>query len=122
VSVRLELIQVARLGVQMLGESAELVRDFYRRQWTVAGGGRDRSDRPDLYYTVFTLNGCEALGVPVPVVQLETWLRTFGEGNELDLVHLTSLARCWASLGKQRGGERTRNVILGCRKGGNADG
>ncbi len=86
----------------MLGESAELVRDFYRRQWTVAGGGRDRSDRPDLYYTVFTLNGCEALGVPVPVVQLETWLRTFGEGNELDLVHLTSLARCWASLGKQR--------------------
>ena len=101
-SVRLELIQVARLGVQMLGESAELVRDFYRRQWTVAGGGRDRSDRPDLYYTVFTLNGCEALGVPVPVVQLETWLRTFGEGNELDLVHLTSLARCWASLGKQR--------------------
>ena len=86
----------------MLGESAELVRDFYRRQWTVAGGGRDRLDRPDLYYTVFTLNGCEALGVPVPVVQLETWLRTFGEGNELDLVHLTSLARCWASLGKQR--------------------
>lgn len=86
----------------MLGESAELVRDFYRRQWTVAGGGRDRSDRPDLYYTVFTLNGCEALGVPVPVVQLETWLRTFGEGDELDLVHLTSLARCWASLGKQR--------------------
>lgn len=101
-SVRLELIQVARLGAQMLGESAELVRDFYRRQWTSAGGGRDRSDRPDLYYTVFTLNGCEALGIPVPEAQLEPWLRTFGEGEALDLVHLTSLARCWASLGKQR--------------------
>lgn len=86
----------------MLGESAELVRDFYRRQWTSTGGGRDRSDRPDLYYTVFTLNGCEALGIPAPEAQLETWLRTFGEGGELDLVHLTALARCWASLGKQR--------------------
>jgi len=86
----------------MLGESADLVRDFYRRQWTVAGGGRDRSDRPDLYYTVFTLNGCEALGMPAPEAQLETWLRTFGEGGELDLVHLTALARCWASLGKLR--------------------
>jgi len=93
---------VARLGAQMLGESADLVRDFYRRQWTVAGGGRDRSDRPDLYYTVFTLNGCEALGMPAPEAQLETWLRTFGEGGELDLVHLTALARCWASLGKLR--------------------
>lgn len=93
---------MARLGAQMLGESADLVRDFYRRQWTVAGGGRDRSDRPDLYYTVFTLNGCEALGMPAPEAQLETWLRTFGEGGELDLVHLTALARCWASLGKLR--------------------
>ncbi|PAW75615.1 MAG: hypothetical protein B9S33_21505 [Pedosphaera sp. Tous-C6FEB] len=86
----------------MLGESAELVRDFYRRQWTSTGGGRDRSDRPDLYYTVFTLNGCETLGIPAPEAQLEAWLRTFGEGGELDLVHLTALARCWASLGKQR--------------------
>lgn len=102
VSVRIELIQVARLGAKLLGDSAELVRDFHRRQWTDAGGGRDRSDRPDLYYTVFTLNGCEALEAPFPDAQLESWLRTFGEGEGLDLVHLTSLARCWTSLGKKR--------------------
>ena len=102
VSVRLELIQVARLGAKLLGDSAELVREFHRRQWTVAGGGSDRSGRPDLYYTVFTLNGCEALGAPIPDAQLETWLKTFGEGEGLDLVHVTSLARCWASLGKRR--------------------
>ena len=102
VSVRIELLQVARLGAQLLGDSAGLVRDFYRRQWTDAGGGRDRSDRPDLYYTVFTLNGCEALQAEFPDAQLEAWLRTFGEGEELDLVHLTSLARCWSSLGKKR--------------------
>lgn len=101
-SVRIELIQVARLGARLLGDSAGLVRDFYRRQWTEAGAGRDRSDRPDLYYTVFTLNGCEALECAVPDTPLETWLRTFGEGEGLDLVHLTSLARCWASVGKQR--------------------
>ena len=102
VSVRLELIQVARLGAKLLGDSAELVREFHRRQWTVAGGGSDRSGRPDLYYTVFTLNGCEALGAPIPDAQLEIWLKTFGEGEGLDLVHVTSLARCWASLGKRR--------------------
>lgn len=102
VSVRLELLQVARLGAKLLGDSAGLVRDFYRRQWTDAGGGRDRSGRPDLYYTVFTLNGCEALEVPVPEATLAEWLSTFGTGEGLDLVHLTSLARCWASLSKKR--------------------
>ncbi len=111
-SVRLELIQVARLGVKLLGDSADLVRDFYRRQWTEAGGGRDRSDRPDLYYTVFTLNGCEALEATVPEAQLETWLRTFGEGEGLDLVHLTSFARCWASLGKQRAPAGLAKAVL----------
>ncbi len=102
VSVRIELIQVARLGAKLLGDSADLVREFYRRQWTAAGAGRDRSACPDLYYTVFTLNGCEALQAGFPDAQLETWLRTFGEGEGLDLVHLTSLARCWASLGRKR--------------------
>lgn len=101
-SVRIELIQVARLGAKFLGESAELVREFYHRQWTDAGGGRDRSGRADLYYTVFTLNGCEALEVAIPDVQLERWLRTFGEGEGLDLVHVTSLVRCWATLGRKR--------------------
>lgn len=101
-SVRLELIQVARLGAKELGDSAELVRDFYRRQWTEVGGGRDRSDRSDLYYTVFTLNGCEALEIEIPDAKLAVWLETFGDGDGLDLVHLTSLARCWASLGKRR--------------------
>lgn len=101
-SVRIELLQVARLGAKELGDSAELVRAFYRRQWTDAGAGRDRSDRSDLYYTVFTLNGCEALEVAVPEENLAAWLQTFGVGEGLDLVHLTSLARCWASLGKKR--------------------
>ena len=101
-SVRIELLQVARLGAKELGDSADLVRAFYRRQWTDAGAGRDRSDRPDLYYTVFTLNGCEALEGAVPDEKLGAWLQTFGMGEGLDLVHLTSLARCWASLGKKR--------------------
>lgn len=101
-SVRLELIQVARLGAKELGDSADLVRDFYRRQWAESGGGRDRSDRSDLYYTVFTLNGCEALEIEIPDAKLAVWLETFGDGDGLDLVHLTSLARCWASLGKKR--------------------
>ncbi len=86
----------------MLGDSAGLVRDFYQRQWTAEGAGRDRSDRADLYYTVFTLNGCEALQLEIPEEKLQAWLQRFGEGDGLDLVHLTSLARCWSHFGPKK--------------------
>jgi hypothetical protein len=101
-SVRLELIQVARLATRVLGDSAGLVREFYQRQLGGDGGGLDRSGRADLYYTVFTLNGFEALQMELPVERVEGYLRSFGEGDGLDLVHLSSLARCWAAVGKKQ--------------------
>lgn len=101
-SVRLELIQVARLAPRLLGDSADLVREFFRSQLSPEGAGRDRAGRPDLYYTVFVLNGFEALQMELPSAPIESWLRTFGEGEGLDLVHLSSLARCWAAVGRKR--------------------
>ncbi len=101
-SVRIELIQVARLAIRQLGDSAPLVRAFFQSQLSPEGAGCDRDGRPDLYYTVFVLNGFEALEMPLPIDNLEPWLRTFGEGEKLDLVHLTSLARCWVAVGKKR--------------------
>lgn len=101
-SVRLELIQVARLATRQLGDSADLVREFFRHQVSPVGAGHDRDERPDLYYTVFVLNGFEALQMEPPLAPLESWLRTFGDGETLDLVHLSSLARCWAAVGKKR--------------------
>jgi prenyltransferase beta subunit len=101
-SLRLQLLQVARLAPRLLGDSTDLVRDFFRRQIAAEGGGRDRAGRPDLYYTIFALAGMQALDVPRPIEQVEGYLRSFGAGDGLDFVHLSSLARCWASIGVER--------------------
>lgn len=101
-SLRLQLLQVARLAPRLLGDSTDLVREFFRRQLTDAGGACDRSGRPDLYYTIFTLAGLQALDAPVPTAKVEGFLRGFGAGETLDFVHVSALARCWASLGVER--------------------
>lgn len=101
-SLRLEMLQVARVAPKVLGESAELVREFLLRQLSEAGGGRDRAGAPDLYYTVFVLGGLQALQINLPAEKVETYLRTFGDGTGLDFVHLGALARCWGAIGRQR--------------------
>jgi hypothetical protein len=102
VSLRLQLLQVARLAPRLLGDSTDLVRDFYRRQFTPAGAACDRGGRPDLYYTIFALAGAQALDVPVPVDPLVAWLEGHGDGATLDFVHVGALARCWAAVGADR--------------------
>lgn len=101
-SLRLQLLQVARLAPRLLGDSTELVRGFFRRQLTPEGGGQDRTGRPDLYYTIFALAGMQALNAAIPAEQVERFLRSFGEGERLDFVHLSALARCWAAVGLKR--------------------
>jgi len=101
VSLRLQLLQVARLAPRLLGDSTGLVREFFQGQ-LVDGAGRDRDGRPDLYYTIFTLAGLQALDAPVPVDQVEVFLRSHGDGARLDFVHLSALARCWCIVGQKR--------------------
>ncbi len=101
-SLRLQLLQVARLAPRLLADSTDLVRDFYRRQFTETGGAADRAGRPDLYYTIFALAGAQALDVSIPTEKTVEWLRGFGDGEGLDFVHLGALARCWAAVGRER--------------------
>src|SRR6185436_574417 len=51
----------------------------------------------DLYYTVFGLEGLLAFGEDPPPATRH-YLEGFGDGASLDLVHLTCLTRCWASV------------------------
>jgi prenyltransferase beta subunit len=97
-SIRLELLQVARLAPKLLGESTDLVRAFYRRQQNADGGFKDRVGVSDLYYTVFGLDGLIALQEPIDADRTEAYLRKFGGGEGLDLIHLGCLARCWSAL------------------------
>jgi prenyltransferase beta subunit len=96
------MLQVARVAPKMLGDSADLVREFFARQFTEAGGAGDRDGRPDLYYTIFALAGQQTLQVEPTTDRLATWLQNFGEGADLDFIHLSALARCWAAVGLEK--------------------
>jgi hypothetical protein len=100
VSLRLEMLQVARLAPTVLGEAAGSVGAFFEEQFDDAGGARDRAGRPDLYYTVFALEGLIALRREPPAARVRPYLEGFGDGAGLDFVHACCLARAWAALGR----------------------
>ena len=97
-SLRLEMLQVARLAPKLLGESAELVRHFLQSHHNEDGGFRDRRGNSDLYYTVFGLDGLLALQAEPPTTRVAAYLKSFGDGEGLDFVHLCCLARAWAAI------------------------
>ena len=84
---------------------------FLESNLTSAGGFADREGKPDLYYTVFGLEGLLALRKDPSRDQLRTWLQSFGSGAGLDFVHLCSLARCCADVGGDVLAEETRQVL-----------
>lgn len=109
-SLRLQLLQVARLAPRLLADSAPLVRNFFARQFNCEGAAVDRDGNPDLYYTIFALAGAQAMDAPVPEEKTRGWLTTVGSGENLDLVHLGALARCWAAIGDVE--KKTASAIL----------
>ena len=92
------MLQVARLSPRVLGESSELVAAFLGQQLTPAGGFCDRAGAPDLYYTVFGLEGLIAVHHDPLSPATRSYLQTFGDGEGLDYVHLCCLARAWATI------------------------
>ena len=101
-SLRLEMLQVARLAPKMLADSSELVRKFFLSQQNPDGGFKDRSGRSDLYYTVFGLEGLMALQSSFDRAKVRRYLDGFG--GDLDFIHLCCLARCWAALNEKPAG------------------
>src|SRR4030095_4270552 len=112
VSLRLQMLQVARLGGRELGESAELVRAFLRGRFSTDNGGVDRAGKADLYYTIFALAGLQALDEALPINRFEPWLRSFRDGKGLAFVHLSALARCWSALGIDKLNAATKDRLL----------
>lgn len=92
------MLQVARLAPNLLLEASERVVEFLRTQLNEDGGGKDRSGKSDLYYTVFAVEGLVAMQVDPPFSATTSYLHGFGDGDGLDLVHLCCLARCWAAM------------------------
>ena len=97
-SIRLEMLQVARLATKSLGESSTLVEQFVRSKQNADGGFADRDGNSDLYYTSFAIDALTALQVELPTHALRKYLEAFGTGEELDFVHLCCLARTWSAI------------------------
>lgn len=95
------MLQAASRAPNVLGDSSQLTERFFASQAIPEGGFRDREGKSDLYYTVFGIEGLCALGRPVLTKSVKSYLEQFGNGENLDFVHLSSLARCWVNLGRE---------------------
>ncbi len=105
------MLQVARLAPGLLQEASDRVGGFFREQFNEDGGARDRAGKSDLYYTVFGLEGLIALRQEPPFDRVRPYLERFGDGEGLDLVHLSCLARSWAALPRgSLAGETARRI------------
>lgn len=97
-SLNLEMLQVVRLAPRVLGDSSELVATFLRDLQNADGGFSDRVGNSDLYYTSFAIGGLMGLQETLPAESLKKYLASFGDGDGLDLVHLSCLARCLSAV------------------------
>lgn len=110
-SLRLEMLQVARLAPRILGEAADLVREFLRGQQNPDGGFKDRAGQSDLYYTVFGLDALAALQAQADTARAARFVESFGSGEGLDFVHICCLARCRAALGSAQAATASAGAI-----------
>ena len=97
-SLRLEMLQVARLAPKVLGDSTELIREYLTRKQNPDGGFQDRAGKSDLYYTVFGMDALLAIQSDRHLEKTREYIHSFHQGNELDFVHLCCLARGWAGV------------------------
>jgi hypothetical protein len=70
-----------------------------------------RDGKPDLYYTVFGIEGLLALQVDLPREAILEWLATNSDGSKLDFIHLCCLIRCQAALQNKPWLEQHRNSL-----------
>ena len=91
------MLQVARLAPSLLQDASSPVAEYFLSQFNDDGAAMDRAGQSDLYYTVFALEGLIALQRDFPP-HVQRFLESLGDGDDLDLVHLCCLARCWAAL------------------------
>jgi prenyltransferase beta subunit len=95
------MIDAARRAEIVLRHRKGNVAEFVRGCLHADGGFCNRNGESDPYYTVFGLGCMAALGGSISRPAVAAYLRRFGDGASLDLVHRASLARCWAHIGGQ---------------------
>ncbi len=88
------LLQAAACSRRFLDEdSRDKMADFILARQNTDGGFRGRGVESDIYYTLFAVASLKALGYPVPLFKVWKYVRSFGMGDGLDLVHLVCLVQ-----------------------------
>ena len=72
---------------------------FVSSQQLGVGGFCGRSSEDDLYYTFFAISILVIMGGAVNTVSLVKYLDSFGDGADLDFIHLACLIRCQVIIG-----------------------
>ena len=92
------MLQVARLAPKSLGESAPLVRGLFPRPSSAPTADSATAGAEATSTTPFSdWKDWPHSGRKFPLERVEPFLRSYGDGEGLDLVHQACLARCWAS-------------------------
>jgi len=87
------MLQAAKRARRRWPEELGGVADFVLSRKAPDGGFMGRTEESDLYYTIFAVECLEAVGAAVPREELTGYIKWFGDGEELDFVHLACLAR-----------------------------
>ena len=103
-TIRLDMRRAVTRARETLGDSTDVVREFFCRHLNDDGGFAGRDGRSDLYYTVFGLEASIALDARIAYDRVAGYLDGFQAGQTLDLVHLACLVRCRANMA-DRGGK-----------------
>lgn len=91
-----EMLSAAQSAGSYLEDGIDRVRGCTARLQAPGGGYVNRAGTPDLYYTVFGIDACVAAGAKPDWHAVSKYLKGFGDGESLDLIHLSCLARCLA--------------------------
>ena len=123
-SLRLEMLQVARLAPSVLGpEACELIEKFVRSQQNNDGGFRDRDGASDLYYSSFAIDALTALQAEIPAESLANFLAAKSEElKSLDFVHLCCLARLRSAISHSECSVPLREILAAIEQFRTADG
>ncbi len=111
-SISMDMLDLAKQAAPYFGARRDDIVAFLKSQLTPEGGFCDRAGDADLYYSVFGIDCMLALGEPLPTQQLQAYLTTFGDGEDLDFMHLTCLARCWARVAGTDAPEEVKQNVL----------
>lgn len=110
-SIRLEMLQVARLAPKQLDDAAGLVATFLLSKQNPDGGFGDRDGQSDIYYTVFGVEGIVALQLTPNIGALRNFLES-RKPEKMDFIHLCCLARVWAGLEMLGGGSCPNKQLM----------